>query len=356
YTATVPTATTVTTADSAIPAATTVTPATTAHTATVATSTTIATADSAIPAATTATTVTTAYSAISAATTIATAYSAMTTIATAVTTTPMIMVTGVVMVDIDSAMPPVPASPSTPPTHADSHPGGKPDGAHPDNDSGRVNRRVEKGRILGVRPSSVDHGWIVNRNVDDRRVNRLDHDLLSGHDHLFSFGGLEIAGYMRLLAQSLDGIHDIFRLIQESVTHILGPCDLLGHHPKDLRERRQRLDTGVPGRLVRHVQELIAAKGAIAPDKVVGGFYIAGIPSGQEDLPEQRIGIKGDRCKHLVKFRRAEHPTLRLCDGRGRQEQNQESNHSVHSAYSLAHEFLLSFKKIRTIPPSLVYK
>jgi hypothetical protein len=105
---------------------------------------------------------------------------------------------------------------------------------------------ISEGRIRRIPPGSVDNYRVVIGNIDNFRIYRRNLDTLTLDNHLLLRGSLEIAGGISFLPQSLNGVHDIVLLGQESFTQPLCPGRLLSHHAEDLRKRRERLDAQVP--------------------------------------------------------------------------------------------------------------
>jgi hypothetical protein len=140
---------------------------------------------------------------------------------------------------------PTPRAPSPAPGRSHGYSSPEPE----DSDSNghpRENGVISEGRIRRIPPGSVDHDRVVTGNIDNFRIYRHNLYSLTLDNHLLLRGRFEIAGGMSFLPQSLNGVHDIGLLSQESFTQPLRPVRLLGHQVEDLRKRRERLDAEVP--------------------------------------------------------------------------------------------------------------
>jgi len=82
---------------------------------------------------------------------------------------------------------------------------------------------INIGRIRRIPPCSVGNHRVVARHINNFGIYRLNFDRLTFDNHLLLFGRLEIARSLGFLPQSLNGVHDIDLLSQESVTQPLCP-------------------------------------------------------------------------------------------------------------------------------------
>jgi hypothetical protein len=140
---------------------------------------------------------------------------------------------------------PTPRAPSPSPDR--SHGCSTPEPEHSDsNGYPGENGVISEGRIRRPPPGPVDHYRVVTGNIDNFRIYRLNLDSLTLHNDFLLRGSFKIAGGISFLPQSLNGVHDIGLLSQESFTQPLRPGRLLSHHVEDLRKRRERLDAQVP--------------------------------------------------------------------------------------------------------------
>ena len=112
-----------------------------------------------------------------------------------------------VSIDIDAA-----AAPTGPITDCRPHEQAreKSSPSRPVNRAGRC--VVDRGRCVD------DGGWLVSRYIDDLRISRYNlDDFFLHYDDLF-FICFQIAHGLRLLAKTLDGVHDIFLLVDHGIT------------------------------------------------------------------------------------------------------------------------------------------
>jgi hypothetical protein len=58
--------------------------------------------------------------------------------------------------------------------------------------------------------------------------------------------GLQIAGRLGFIAERLDGVQDIFLLVDHGVTQFLGPFEVLVHQIDDFRIVEQPEHAGIP--------------------------------------------------------------------------------------------------------------
>jgi hypothetical protein len=87
---------------------------------------------------------------------------------------------------------------------------------------------------------------LVGRYIDDLRIGRHNFDdFLLYNDDLF-FICFQIARGLSFVAKTLDGIHDIFLLIDHGVTQVLRPFKIFVHHFDDFRVVEEPQHTGVP--------------------------------------------------------------------------------------------------------------
>jgi hypothetical protein len=98
--------------------------------------------------------------------------------------------------------------------------------------------------------------------------------------------GLQCASGVGLRAQSLDSIHDVHLLRQESIPDLLHPAQPVVHYLENLRERYQRLHACVPVLLFEGCREFIAAELRIVrvADPTVGFDHFKGVGRGHENL------------------------------------------------------------------------
>jgi hypothetical protein len=162
----------------------------------------------------------------------------------------------------------------------------------------------ENRRIVRPPPRTIDDRRVVIRHVHEVGIRRCDVDVIAVLLHLHLRAGLQIPRYLCLVAQFLDGIHDLGLLRQKRVAHTFGPFDLLVHRLQDLRKRDQRFHARIPIH-VAHSQHrrLTALVGVGVIARPACGFdHFQRIGRGHQDLREQRIWIQRDWRQHLVEL------------------------------------------------------
>src|SRR5882672_10445572 len=95
----------------------------------------------------------------------------------------------------------------------------------------------------------IDDDRIVRRHHDVFRTRRHDGDIRTiAHHDLRS--AAQVAVVAGALAHALYGVHDFGLVTQEGVAQIVGPVHVGRHGVEHVREGKQRLHRGVPGKLV----------------------------------------------------------------------------------------------------------
>jgi hypothetical protein len=113
------------------------------------------------------------------------------------------------------------------------------------------------GWICRIPPRTIYAERVVGRHIDNRRVCRFDPDhFLLDYDLLFA-GCFEISLILGLLAQFLNGSHNIIRLVQVGISQL--PClvESVAHCDEHVREMAERFNTGVPGFFLQGVVQVI---------------------------------------------------------------------------------------------------
>src|SRR3984885_15248105 len=161
----------------------------------------------------------------------------------------------------------------------------------------------------------VDCGGVIGRDIDRRRVGRLDGDIarrglrrcrplsrasprrrapLHAFDGLL-IGRLKRPGRFRLGAKVLDDFGDVLRLVHFGVAEVRRPVEVGAHQLDDVRKARERLHRGIPilivdaGIIVFGDERLVLIKPALRLDD------LHGISACRQHLREQRVGIERDR-------------------------------------------------------------
>ena len=196
-----------------------------------------------------------------------------------------------------------------------------------------ISRRIPiKRRVSRPQPRAIDHGGIVDWDIIDAGIDRLDRDefwwrrgrqqrrIDSGRRrrirwrrgrrrdlaYLDLIRRLQVAVCLRLAAQLLDGIGDVVPLRQESFTELLHPLEPVIHHRQHLGHCRQTFDAGVP-RLLRHgVTQPIAVNVGmfVHPPRRRDHFYRIG--RSRQYLRHQIVWIERNRRQQLFQLTLAE--------------------------------------------------
>ena len=173
-----------------------------------------------------------------------------------------------------------------------------------DADIGR--RRPVIGRIVRIRPVTIDHGGIVIRHVELVRIGRRDVDVLLAaralRGHRLLAGRLQLVVGLRLHTQALDRIHDVGLLRQHRVAELLRPVELVAHHVEHVGRGRERFYAVVPVLLVDRRLERVALESLVGIGPAVGLDDFERIGRGHEDFREQRVGIERDRSDQRIEL------------------------------------------------------
>ena len=155
-------------------------------------------------------------------------------------------------------------------------------------------------RLVGV-ARFIEHLRLILRHVDDFAARRLDDDVLAAVvlflGHLDLVVGLDDAVGHRLLAQLLDGVENIFLLVDDRLAEKLGPVEVIGHHLDDLGIVQQRDHAAVPGGLGLEV-----LLGLRILEEALGLDDLQGIERGGRNQRHELVGVKGDAGDEDVHF------------------------------------------------------
>jgi len=132
----------------------------------------------------------------------------------------------------------------------------------------------------------------------------LHDDNIRDGDHLLSTG-LERSSLVRLAAQLLDFVHQLFRLSEEGVSQLNRPSQVSIHLGYEVRELRYRLDVVIP-RLVVDFSDIVRV-----PHESRRLHYFQGIDRGRQQDGNQGIRMERDWQGELLQVSRAE-----FCRGR----------------------------------------
>ena len=156
-------------------------------------------------------------------------------------------------------------------------------------------KRQHGTEILRIR-LHVNHIRIVLRHINHVGLCRHDaNDGLFLDDLLLRSVG-KVARGNCLRPKSLDGIHDICRLIKKSLAQSRRPLEVLVHPFQNIRIAYERLDTVVP-RLVRDLRWI-----AIRSDVARCKHHIGGQGRSGQDQGNKCVRIEGDRGEKCIEF------------------------------------------------------
>ena len=165
---------------------------------------------------------------------------------------------------------------------------------------------VDRG-IVRPPPRPINHRRVVVRHVNDLGIRLLDNDGLPLRLHAHDVVGPEVPRCLRLLPQVLDRVHHLLLLGKKCVAQPLHPVQLLVHHGEHMRKRDQRLDAGIPVVPLDRLHRLVAGEIGIGPGPARGLNGFDRIGRCHQNLRQQRIRIKRDRCQHLIELLLREH-------------------------------------------------
>ena len=204
-------------------------------------------------------------------------------------------------------------------------------------------RRIVGRRIGAVRPLAIDRTRI-DRDIDDFRIGRRDHDGAVGagalaRDGLFLAAG-EVAGIGRPGAQALDRIGHVLLLGDHGVAHLLHPVEMVAHLHQHLGKGGQRLHAHVPALVLHGGDRRIALERRIGLRPARRIDDLERVARRHQRLRQQRVGIERDGRQHLVEFLGLERlgRVLGLRTAQGSQERcgdrQQQQRPSVHLSRS----------------------
>jgi hypothetical protein len=201
----------------------------------------------------------------------------------------------IAVVDIDAVAAPAttPAPAATPKrSHHDSD-------AKRDRDAGSIvtPRRIVNRRI-GINGRPVDDDRIVRRYVHHLRIGLFDHDdAFVFYDlgfHRLLLSGLQSALVLRLLAHSLNGIHDVGLLRKEGITQIGRPLNVVTQPFDNIGQSRESLNTRIPGLFSHCVGQRFVFQRAVFRQPLLKLYDFKRICGCSQRLGQQRVRIEGN--------------------------------------------------------------
>ena len=155
-----------------------------------------------------------------------------------------------------------------------------------------------KERETGIRRDglAVDRPWVVGGHVDHFRIGRGKLDVALVIGHVFLRRGLEIACLLGALAQHLDRLHHILRLVVVGIAEVGGPLQVVVQHVENVGECGERLNAWIPAGLrLGAGSNLIGRSVALSAhliDPLSGDSDLRRISRGGENLREKRVRIE----------------------------------------------------------------
>ena len=191
------------------------------------------------------------------------------------------------------------------PAHSDES--AQPD-SHTEADSGsnhhaHRNRRQHESRISDhQRPEHKPRVVIwhcdenrIHRRDDDRAGGRYYHGLLRRRD--------QNVRLVSLVAQGLDRVHHVVRLVVIRIAELRRPTGVLREIGEHIGERRQRLHRGVPRHRVHRAHALRHGNRGVLHRPALRGGNLVGISGCGQNLRHQRVRIKSDGRYKLIQLR-----------------------------------------------------
>ncbi len=181
-----------------------------------------------------------------------------------------------------------------------------------------VAQRAEE-REAGIRRDrlAVNVPRIVGGHVDDFRVGRRELNVALIVGHVFLRRAFQVACLLGALAQHLDGLHHILRLVVVGIAEVGGPLQVVVQHVEHVGKCGERLDARIPcGLRLSAGGNLIGRTVALRLhliEPLVGDSHLRRISGGGENLRKQGVRIERDGREKLFQILRAEG-----LNGRGR--------------------------------------
>jgi hypothetical protein len=152
------------------------------------------------------------------------------------------------------------------------------------------------------RYNNVDNRWICRHDLDDflgyvddlRNIGLLHHNIGYVDDHLRR--RLEVACLLSLAPKILDGVHQLFWLINERLAEANGPYQVLVHFSDQFRELRDRLDVVVPGLFI-HFWNIV---GVLNESRGLNDFERIG--GRRQNHGDERIRMERDGLSQFLEF------------------------------------------------------
>ena len=197
-------------------------------------------------------------------------------------------------------------------------------------------------------PPPVDDGRVVDRDVDDLGVRRLDHDDLRLDQHLLAVIRAQVARLVGTAPELLDRVHDPVLLREHRITQPLGPLEALAHHLQDLREGSQGLHAGVPGLVLQGTPQGPTGEAGVRFDPAGRLDDLQGIGRGHQDLGQEGVRVQGHGREDAVQLLLRQGPSL-LSPGHWHQAHQDRQRHSHESLPQGVHDHVLPVRP-RTLP------
>ena len=159
-----------------------------------------------------------------------------------------------------------------------------------------VGRAKVHGRIIDRGRLNIDYLGVIPRLKNIVRLGGNNANAGIVGDHILLRGVHEVAKGFRLSAQCLNRVHDILRLIGESIADLGGPAQVVVQPFQGVRIAGERLDTGVPGIVVHRVGI------ASGDDKAISKHNVRRNGGCGQNQRDERVRVKGNGPKQLTEF------------------------------------------------------
>ena len=211
----------------------------------------------------------------------------------------------VVHIDIDVVVTPAAAPSATAPGCSHHHPHAEGNCRRGDISSHRRRRGIVDWRI-SIHRRPVYHGGVIAGYVHHFRARRLNHDdilvLNNCGFNLLLFVRREGALFLGFGAHTLNRIHHVALLRQESISQVRGPLDVVRQLFHQIGKHRHGLYARIPVLLHRGICQRLVLETFVLRQPLLELNDFERIGGGHQRLAEQRIGIKGDRRDKRVQF------------------------------------------------------
>ena len=167
-------------------------------------------------------------------------------------------------------------------------------------------RRPEPARIGIPERRSPDPRRIVDRNIEHRRVRRLDLNhrlaIVRCVYHVLLRRGCQFARFLGALPHALHRIHYVLLLRKERVAQIGGPGDVIIQPLQDVGEYHEGLNAGIPVLLLRGLRASGSVEAGVSLQPLISLDQFQRISAGHQDLAEQRVRVERDGRHQVIQL------------------------------------------------------